>query len=72
MLENQLTHYLDKRDEVIDNLIQLLIATKQHSGYVIGNPDLNALGMLNHIIEYDNKAGEVAASIELSKFNSCR
>jgi hypothetical protein len=72
MLENTLTHYLDKRNEVIDNLIKLLIITKQHSGNVIGNPDFNALGMLNHIIEYDNKAGDVAALIELSKLNSCR
>lgn len=60
-----LVNYLNKRDEVIDNLIELLITAKQHSGNVIGNPDLNALGMLNHIIEYDNKAGEIAASIEL-------
>lgn len=67
MLENKLTHHLNRRDEVIDNLIQLLITTKQHSGNVIGNPDLNALGMLNHIIEYDNKAGEVATLIKLEE-----
>jgi hypothetical protein len=64
-LEKELNHYIKHRNEVIDNLIKLLITTKEYSGSVIGDPSRNALGMLNHIIEYDNNAGAVSQLIEL-------
>jgi hypothetical protein len=69
-LNRELKHYLKHRDEVIDKLINLLITTKEYNGYVIGNPEFNAIGMLNHIIEYDNKAGSVSELIELSNLNN--
>ena len=71
-LNRELKHYLKHRNEVIDKLIKLLITTKEYNGSVIGNPEFNAVGMLNHIIEYDDNAGVISQLIELYEIQKLR